>query len=360
MCFVQKLTSLHKVSTIGSGYLGGKLAPAKIAWNQKVEERVSKTSHALSQLKGIKMMGLGPWFFEHIQHSRVVEMNYSKKYRTLLIAMYTTGKYAPNSNKQRRRRPNLYEGQLTLSMAPTLVIAGALFWTSLGQGLTAAQVFSTLSIITLVSQPFALLTIAFPILWSIAGCFTRIQNFLLLPERIEQRSVTITPRPSRDLDRVAQTDLGNQTHELQETNNIEKPIELQIKGASFTFEVSAEPVLRDVNISIPASSFAVIMGGVGSGKTTLLRGILGEVEMEHGEISMGHSSLAYCGQTSWLRNISIRDNVICEDDFDPIWYNIVMDACLLSEDIQDFPQRDKSLAGNGGSTLSGGQKQRVV
>lgn len=52
--------------------------------------------------------------------------------------------------------------------------------------------------------------------------------------------------------------------------------------------------------------------------------------------------------------------MIDQADFDPAWYDTVMDACMLSVDIRDLPQGDKSLAGSNGSNLSGGQKQRVV
>jgi len=40
------------------------------------------------------MMGLGPWVFDHIQHLRVVELDYSKSYRGVVVAMYTTGRFA--------------------------------------------------------------------------------------------------------------------------------------------------------------------------------------------------------------------------------------------------------------------------
>jgi ATP-binding cassette subfamily C (CFTR/MRP) protein 1 len=239
------------------------------------------------------------------------------------------------------------------------VIAGALFWTNNGKGLTPAQAFSTLSIIQLVSQPFSMLMMAFPILWSIAGCFTRIQNYLLLPEQVDQRSV-VQNYSSSNRTATSKSDSNGHKDQLLNVTESEKGDEITIVGASFEFETTSEPVLKNVNINIPPSSFTTIIGEVGSGKTTLLRAILGEVEMCQGNVQVSHGSIAYCGQTSWLRNISIRANILGENPFDQGWYNTVMDACLLNEDIKELSEGDESLAGNGGSNLSGGQKQRVV
>jgi len=247
-----------------------------------------------------------------------------------------------------------------VSLAPILVIAGTLFWTNVGKGFSASQAFSILSIIMLVSQPFNMLMMSVPIFWSIVGCFARVQDFLLLPELAEQRSLAINIRPSDD--RTSSSKLGSTDHsyELQQVDRTRKESDIRILGASFAFESSSEPLLKDVSLDIPSSSFAVVLGGVGSGKSTLLRAILGEVQISQGEIYVSQPSIAYCGQTSWLRNVSIRENVLGEEAFDLAFYNTVMDACVLNDDIKEFPQGDATLAGAGGTSLSGGQKQRVV
>lgn len=106
----------------------------------------------------------------------------------------------------------------------------------------------------------------------------------------------------------------------------------------------------------------MLAGAVGCGKSSLLRGLLGEIPVSSGTIrieSLG-SSIAYCDQTAWLRNISVRDNIVGQEHFDERWYASVCHACALNADISQFPLGDKSLVGSGGITLSGGQRQRVV
>ena len=45
---------------------------------------------------------------------------------------------------------------------------------------------------------------------------------------------------------------------------------LEIDGLHFTYPGAAEPVLRGVSLSLPAGSFALVVGATGSGKSTLL------------------------------------------------------------------------------------------
>ena len=44
---------------------------------------------------------------------------------------------------------------------------------------------------------------------------------------------------------------------------------IDIKDFSFTYRESAEPVVKDVNLTIPGSAFVGITGAAGSGKSTL-------------------------------------------------------------------------------------------
>lgn len=82
------------------------MAPARVAWNEKVQARVSATSDVLSHIKGIKMMGLVPNLSEYIHGLRVIEVDFSKKLRTLLIFMHAIGSYMP-IYPQRPRRSGL-------------------------------------------------------------------------------------------------------------------------------------------------------------------------------------------------------------------------------------------------------------
>ncbi|KAE8321596.1 P-loop containing nucleoside triphosphate hydrolase protein [Aspergillus sergii] len=105
------------------------------------------------------------------------------------------------------------------------------------------------------------------------------------------------------------------------------------------------------------------VGAVGSGKSTFLRGLAGETPVLEGELFIKHPDLAFCEQTSWLTNTSIRENIIGEDllsVFDAQWYHTVVRACGLEPDLKRMPAGDETLVGSKGAKLSGGQKQRIA
>ncbi|KAM0271868.1 hypothetical protein ACHAQH_008953 [Verticillium albo-atrum] len=71
------------------------------------------------------------------------------------------------------------------------------------------------------------------------------------------------------------------------------------------------------------------------------------------------SKIAYCPQSAWLQNATIRENIVFGQAFDQSFYNRVVHACALEADFALLPQGDLTEIGEKGITLSGGQKQRV-
>ena len=55
----------------------------------------------------------------------------------------------------------------------------------------------------------------------------------------------------------------------------------------------------------------------------------------------------------------MRENIVFHSEWDEEWYWEVIQACALTEDLQQLPQGDATEIGERGITLSGGQKQRV-
>jgi ATP-binding cassette subfamily C (CFTR/MRP) protein 1 len=104
----------------------------------------------------------------------------------------------------------------------------------------------------------------------------------------------------------------------------------------------------------------MVFGSVGSGKSTLLRSIAGETILAAGSFSPPSSSIAFCSQSVWLRNASIRDNIVGEDDFEDSWYNSVVWSCGLLRDFAEMKKGDKTSIGSKGISLSGGQKNRIT
>ncbi|KAL0937343.1 ABC multidrug transporter [Colletotrichum truncatum] len=343
--------------------LSARMAPARIAWNAGVQKRVSITSSMLNQMKGIKMMGLTDYFSSIVQKLRVTELKLSTKFRILVTFLSVIGGVAE---------------QIT----PVIIIAAAVFWTRSEQGLSIAEAFTALSIIVLVSGPLIKLISSIIQLMGAFGCFTRIQDFLLLDELEDQRQVLSSSEKSSlesarppssfhgsDLQPLSAkgAEVSNSSAvELQSLNITNRPPSIStgnpivnISDAKFALKDGTE-ILKDISLTLRKGTISMLVGRVGCGKSSLLKGILGELGIAAGTVTLHTSSVAFCDQAPWLRNISIRDNIIGQVPYDAAWFTAVIRACTLDQDIALFPKREDTLVGTGGVALSGGQKQRVA
>lgn len=132
-----------------------------------------------------------------------------------------------------------------------------------------------------------------------------------------------------------------------------------VEAGSFGYDTSKKPTLSEINVQVPLSKLTLVVGPVGSGKSTLLRAFLGEVAIVAGSVKISSSEIAYCDQNPWLMNGTIRDSIIAFSPVDERWYQKVLDACALREDLVQLPRGDLTTIGSKGIVLSGGQSQRI-
>jgi ABC-type bacteriocin/lantibiotic exporter with double-glycine peptidase domain len=257
-------------------------------------------------------------------------------------------------------------------MTPAVVVTAAVFWTR-ADSFTISQAFTSLAVVALVSTPLANLIGSYPTFVSSLTCFGRIQEFLVQEER--------KPEQARDFQASAKSQLESTvsiTDPLADTSSTHHAIRMEaispkqplgcsdvaivLENVTAGVKGKDEPILRNITLSIPRAKYTEVTGVVGCGKSTLLKAILGEISLTSGIIRIVEPtmSVAFCEQSAWLRNISIKGNIIGQDQFDDEWYGRVVYACDLQQDISRLPKRDETLVGSGGITLSGGQKQRVV
>jgi len=127
-------------------------------------------------------------------------------------------------------------------------------------------------------------------------------------------------------------------------------------------------ILHDINLNIEKGKLYGVVGAVGSGKSSLLQAILGEMDpvTSASAVSMpGKNSgnsvgyAAYCAQTPWVVNDTLRGNVLFGRPFDEDRYQQTLTACALADDIAVLPAGDLTEIGEKGINLSGGQKARV-
>jgi len=119
-----------------------------------------------------------------------------------------------------------------------------------------------------------------------------------------------------------------------------------------------ENILHDINFTIKAGEMVGIIGQVGSGKSSLVNAMIGEMHKVSGEVSY-KGRVAYIPQQAWLRNATLKENILFGEPLDEQRYKHVLDICELTDDIAMLPGGDMTEIGERGINLSGGQKQRV-
>ena len=142
------------------------------------------------------------------------------------------------------------------------------------------------------------------------------------------------------------------------TKSEDNAIEIESATLSWDEQSTEKPTLRGINCAISRGSLVAIVGTVGSGKSSILAAILGEMEKIEGRIAK-QGSIAYVAQQAWIQNLSLKDNILFGQEFDPEKYNKVIDGCALKADLSMLANADDTEIGENGINLSGGQKQRV-
>ena len=131
------------------------------------------------------------------------------------------------------------------------------------------------------------------------------------------------------------------------------------KNAYYTWgQRTDSPLLKNINFSIKKGSFVAVVGRVGSGKSSLLSALLGEMQRTNGFVNIS-KSLAYVSQEAWIRNMTLKDNILFQKRYNSSFYNKVLSCCALEADLEQLAGGDQTEIGEKGINLSGGQKQRV-
>jgi ATP-binding cassette subfamily C (CFTR/MRP) protein 1 len=234
--------------------------------------------------------------------------------------------------------------------------------------LDVSKVYSSLSLFALLADPFLSLVMALMSFLGSVGSFVRIQTFLNKDSHEDCRN----PRFRDSHATLVESNVKNPSgvsSVLTLSPDIPQSLKkislppwdiLMFEGASFGWELSQDPILKDITLKFPVKGFSVLVGPSGCGKSTLLKALLGEVPCIGGTVELSSESVAYCDQTPWHMNGSIRDSIIALSVFDSNWYASVIRACALEEDLAQFPKRDQAVIGSRGVALSGGQSQRIV
>ena len=153
------------------------------------------------------------------------------------------------------------------------------------------------------------------------------------------------------------------------------PIEgaIEFRDLTFAYHPTDQPVLKDINLAIPAGKIVAFVGRTGSGKSTLVNLIprvsdapaetilVDGVSLRDYPLAQLRSSIGYVPQETFLFSDTLAENIafgVEKSERSQIEW--AADVAGLTEDIQGFPDGFDTLVGERGLTLSGGQKQRTA
>lgn len=151
--------------------------------------------------------------------------------------------------------------------------------------------------------------------------------------------------------------------------------DIELRNVVFGYDTTrmGNPVIRGINLLIPAGKQTAIVGSSGSGKTTLVKLMLGFYELQAGEIRLGNYRLDTYSMREWRK----KCGVVMQDGFifsDTIARNIApgdeninkenllkaVETANIREYIESLPLGYNTKIGQEGVGLSQGQKQRIL
>ncbi|KAG5729874.1 Multidrug resistance-associated protein 1 [Termitomyces sp. T112] len=314
---------------------------------------------------------------EVLQGIRLLKVYAWEEFYAAQIGTYRAGEIAA------LRKTSIASSILIASITFIPVVATVLSFITYaltGHDLNIAVVFTSLQLFTIIRVPFIVLPIVLASLADLLVALTRISKFLSaeelgdpyvldesLPTAVEvdgdftwetagkmpmkskgDKIKTATKEEaktnkgrSKKLDTLP-THMGELVTETREKNSEEdKPFEL-----------------KNLKLCVPKGSFVAIVGHVGSGKSSVLQSVIGEMRRTRGKVVLG-GTVAYVPQTAWIRNATLRENVLFGREDDETRFREVIKACHLERDLEMLPHGEKTEIGEKGINLSGGQKARV-
>lgn len=341
--------SIAVISSAASIWVNRSSNVRQTRWMQAAQLRIGAISSALSSIKAIKMRGLTRNMYSVIQDLRVQELKLASSFRMLLV--WTAGL-----------------GYVPQFISPVITfLVFILQARAKERSFDASSVFTSLSLLLIISQSLSQTLLDLPSLLAAFGSTERIDQFLSIEPQTDFRDFPMVSRATAALEKPPQSTMKDQLvekqpYEMPGSNDGAVKSKAIIRINHGYYGRGKGDILKDVSIVIPQSQLTLIVGPVASGKSTLCHALLGEILTSKGKIEVLAASkeIGFCSQTAHLVNGTIKNNIVGFSNFGLSWYNAVITACALSDDINDMPKRGETIIGSNGINLSGGQKHKVA
>ncbi|KAJ6486599.1 P-loop containing nucleoside triphosphate hydrolase protein [Mycena vulgaris] len=316
------ITLLSSTSTLGS-FVGS----AQKAWLAAIDIRIKLLTSVLGQLLPIKLGAYEASLERKINALRKSETEALKRFMYLVCLAGTLSNIGATA-----------AFLVTLAAYAVMLAHG---WGDLAP-LDVSRIFTLFTIVNILNGPLNMIGQTLPQLFASYASLGRIQGFLQLPEKAESEQEL-----EADLVDVGEDGVKVST------------VQVSLKGCTFAWDDKTQ-VLHDTTLELSPRELHMVVGSVASGKSSLLMSILGETRLVEGVLKVKAHKIALASQTPFIYPGTLRANILLDSPWDEVFYEQVIHACGLRQDIEALPRRDMVKLGDKGATLSGGQRQRLA
>jgi len=152
---------------------------------------------------------------------------------------------------------------------------------------------------------------------------------------------------------------------------------IELQNVSFTYNQKLDPVLKQLNVSIPVNTTIAIVGKSGAGKSTLIDLLTLLLKPQSGTLLIDGVPAQEVDLDSWRKQIGYvsQETIVFDDTFANnicLWQgDAASDAVLMgrirkaarqayiADYIETLPESYQTMVGDRGIRLSGGQRQRL-
>lgn len=310
------------IALCATSYAAKLAGTRQTVWSAKTDERIKFLSSVIAQLLPIKFFAYESYIARKADQLRKIEIRALKR---LFVAFLWAA--------------TISNSLMGFTLLVVIGVYAAVFGRSgAGNTLDVERIFTIYATVQLLSWPLNVLGQFLPDVMAAYASMKRIEKYLLFDEKPQSQSIASDPNSEKHVDS-----------------------DITLRG-SFAWNKEEEPILPNVDITIPTGKLTICTGPVAAGKTSLLIALLGELDATSPPEKTHMPTLekiGYTSQESFIMPGSLRENILFGSEYDEAWYSKTIKACALEVDF------DRMLAGDGtkvtdARSLSGGQKQRIA
>ncbi|KAG0687309.1 hypothetical protein C6P40_002536 [Pichia californica] len=309
--------------------------------------RVNLTKEFLKNFKMIKLYSWENSYNQRIEDSRNNEIKLTLNMQTIKNILMSIAVALPNFS----------------SMVAFLTVS------KVSPSRSSGDIFASLTLFQGIAVAFFNLPLAIGGAANVKVAFERVSEFLSCDDFDVEEYKLKTIDDKNIAIKVENADFewksfdNDNDEEEKDDHKVKKEVFIQTENKDSTslssdnIESTSVKSLKNINFEISKGEFIIVTGSIGSGKSSLLYALSGLMERTNGEIYVNYNHII-CGN-SWIKNDTIRDNIIFGSLYDEKKYKSIIDACCLNQDFKQFSGGDLTEVGERGVTLSGGQKARI-